>query len=627
MNIKKLFSSFAAAILVFAACEETNPDLGDPSVTLSKTQLEFAKEGGSQEITLNSTRDWSVLNRPEWVSITPEKGAASAKDQTIVISVMDNADAPRSCVITFIGTTARADLAIVQDGDGVAPGGEISCAEFLERKDTENEYILTGVIGDISRGSSYYGFSLKDETGSVSCPFPTNFSDYSADLHTGDEVSIKGTYSFYESKNQDQLANGEILSHKSAMMAIETVTVAQFIEKADVFSIYRMTGIVSGTINSNYCSFDLKDETGSIYVYSVNNAEEYGSKIKAGDKVTLCGAYTYYASKSQHEVVDCTIEKLEQSQGGGDDPGTDPKTIFSVDFTAGQGDFSIDTRKAPEGLAVWTQSSSYGMVASGYVKADSKDYDTESWLVSPVIDLSSEKAAFLSFEHACNFFTDIETAKKEVGVKVKVEGGEWESLSGFAYPETLSWSFVNSGSVDLASYLGKKIQIAFVYTSTAAKAGTWEIKNVSVKSEPGGTDTPDVPEGAITWLMGTNNGQSWSSVTDASYGDGYEYTKDGITLGYYKNKSSSNPVDAKTDHIRVYKFYALKIKSTKPLKSIIFYTTESAYAFDLTDAEGKMTAAADAASKTISWTGSASELLFFANNGQVRINKIVFVCE
>ena len=54
MNIKKLFSSFAAAILVFAACEETNPDLGDPSVTLSKTQLEFAKEGGSQEITLNS---------------------------------------------------------------------------------------------------------------------------------------------------------------------------------------------------------------------------------------------------------------------------------------------------------------------------------------------------------------------------------------------------------------------------------------------------------------------------------------------------------------------------------------------------------------------------------------------
>ena len=166
-----------------------------------------------------------------------------------------------------------------------------------------------------------------------------------------------------------------------------------------------------------------------------------------------------------------------------------------------------------------------------------------------------------------------------------------------------------------------------VYTSTAAKAGTWEIKNVSVKSEPGGADTPDVPEGAITWLMGTNNGQSWSSVTDASYGDGYEYTKDGITLGYYKNKSSSNPVDAKTDHIRVYKFYALKIKSTKPLKSIIFYTTESAYAFDLTDAEGKMTAAADAASKTISWTGSASELLFFANNGQVRINKIVFVCE
>ena len=74
-----------------------------------------------------------------------------------------------------------------------------------------------------------------------------------------------------------------------------------------------------------------------------------------------------------------------------------------------------------------------------------------------------------------NFFADMNKAKEEATVWIKAAGGDWTQLSGVGYPEKLSWDFVESGKVDLANFVGKKIQIAFKYISTAAKAGTWEV--------------------------------------------------------------------------------------------------------------------------------------------------------
>ena len=42
------------------------------------------------------------------------------------------------------------------------------------------------------------------------------------------------------------------------------------------------------------------------------------------------------------------------------------------------------------------------------------------------------------------------------------------------------WKFVNTGEMDLTSYVGKKVYIGFVYTSTEDGAATWEFKNLLV---------------------------------------------------------------------------------------------------------------------------------------------------
>lgn len=92
---------------------------------------------------------------------------------------------------------------------------------------------------------------------------------------------------------------------------VEALTVQQFIERADKSTYYRLTGTVSG-FNPTYCSFDLTDDTGTIYVYSVADASkaEWASKIKNGGTITLQGQYEFYSSKSQHEVVNAIIESF-----------------------------------------------------------------------------------------------------------------------------------------------------------------------------------------------------------------------------------------------------------------------------------------------------------------------------
>lgn len=93
----------------------------------------------------------------------------------------------------------------------------------------------------------------------------------------------------------------------------ESKTVAEFIAAADKATYYKLKGTVSG-YNSTYCSFDLTDATGTIYVYSTANKDEWSSKIKDGGTVELAGLYEYYDGKSQHEVVKAQILSFTEGE-------------------------------------------------------------------------------------------------------------------------------------------------------------------------------------------------------------------------------------------------------------------------------------------------------------------------
>ena len=622
MKIKSLFWGSLALLGLAVSCQE--PVNSEPAVILtSDAVVNVGAEGADAvAVTFTSATAWELrgLDDCDWLVADKMNGKGSADEQKLTLSISPNPEGNREVSFTIYASPLAKKTVTVQQagekGDGVA---DITIAEFLELKSTTQSYRLGGVIGDIARSTSYYGFTLKDETGEVSCPFPANWDSYSAALHTGDRVIVEGVYSYYESKNQDQVKNANILSHTPAdASSVTSLTVSEFLAKADKFSRYRLTGTVSGTVNATYCSFDLKDETGTVKVYTVNNASEWGSKIAVGGKVTLVGAYTLYTNSNTGsttpEVVDADIESFEG--GSSETPAGD--AIYSESFASGQGDWTIENKNLPEGLsAVWAYNEQYKcMLASGY--SNNENFDSESWLISPVIDLAGQASAYLEFDQAVNFFSDIATAKKQAVVKIREENGSWTDLNIPQYPTALSWTFLNSGSIDIKAYAGKKIQIAFAYTSTSAKAGSWEVNNVKIVKEAAVVES--FP--ADVTIVINDVTSSFVAATHDTYKDGFSMTKDGITIGYYKHASTSDAVAA-TDIVKVYKSSVLCIKTDRQLNAVRLTTSGSKYCVSMTPlVPTDLEVSVDSPYITIK--GNANEYVLQASVAQVRFSTIEF---
>ena len=168
-------------------------------------------------------------------------------------------------------------------------------------------------------------------------------------------------------------------------------------------------------------------------------------------------------------------------EGGVTPPPTPGTTIFSETFASGQGEFAIQDVFMPEELTyIWQHDANYScMKASAYV---GQAYAAESWLISPVIDLSNASAATLKFDQAVNY------ASPDGALSVMIStdyAGEvlqcnWTELNLSQWPAGSNWTFVNS-TADLSQFAGQRVTIAFKYTSNTNASSTWEVKNFVVE--------------------------------------------------------------------------------------------------------------------------------------------------
>lgn len=180
-------------------------------------------------------------------------------------------------------------------------------------------------------------------------------------------------------------------------------------------------------------------------------------------------------------------------EGGGETPEEPevPGVLWSESFGTSIGTFTIDDKSKDEALSyVWSFASGYGMKASAYV--NKTNYASESWLVSPVLDLTNATDCSISFQQAANFFKNQDNLKAAVSVKAKAaDDADWTTLEVTPWPEGTSWTFIGS-TADLKAFNGKQVQIAFVYTSTADVAGTWEVKDFNLHGN-GSVSLPEEP--------------------------------------------------------------------------------------------------------------------------------------
>ena len=226
---------------------------------------------------------------------------------------------------------------------------------------------------------------------------------------------------------------------------------------------------VQGQSTSRYAF----DENGNrIQLYNSGYSSIWANTLPSG-KGSIVGILSYYNRDWQILLVD--LAGLEGFSGS-----TAPvESVFAESFASGQGEFTIENDNLPSGLQyIWSADSRYAcMKASAF--ANNNNYASSSYLISPEIDLTGYTDVKASFEQALNYYADIDAAKRESTFEVRVVGGEWETIEIPVFPSSLSWTFMSTGQMDLSKYAGKKIQVAFHYTSDT-KAGTWEVKNLKI---------------------------------------------------------------------------------------------------------------------------------------------------
>lgn len=157
------------------------------------------------------------------------------------------------------------------------------------------------------------------------------------------------------------------------------------------------------------------------------------------------------------------------------------ETIYSG--LSSSSDFTFDNVLLPSGANyIWMWDGNYKYLkASAFISGNSLASD--SWAVSPTIDLAGYVGVKASFQHCVNKFPDLAFAKSSVSMHVREVGGAWEEIPLTMFSDNNSWNFVGESVSIPSKFNGKKVQLGFRYTSEDGKSGTWEIKELTVSGE------------------------------------------------------------------------------------------------------------------------------------------------
>lgn len=490
MKLRYLFSAILASALLVGCNEEELGTLGN--ITLDESYLSIPNAGGSTVLTVSATDAWEFVTNDTWPEVIKRNSDGSIKSQTPSWLAADKmSGAAGETKVTFSAEAFEGgrelELTIkvgensqfVRVRQGSMTAVTVTCAEANtspEGKNVRVKGVCTSIVN-----TTYGNWYLEDKTGSVYIygtldkkGAEMNFTSLGIEL--GDVVTVEGPVGSY--KGSPQLVNVTVISIKKSLIKIvnPSATVSKDGGEVSVKVAYKGNGVFPSVPED--C--DWVKYVGMSYVKGVP------TKIEPSPADTAVVKFT--VAPNSDDARNCEV-KLASYKGKDSSDGTftinqDSGLLlftlpFEESFKNGKGSFTIENVLLPTGSTyVWSEDTNYGcMKASSFV--NKTNLESESWLISPIIDLAG-KSAKLSFKHALNFVNK-DKPEDHISVWAKSYGSEWKELTGYTYPKGKDWNFVESGDIDLKAYVGSKMQIAFKYVSTTSVAPTWEVKNVLIK--------------------------------------------------------------------------------------------------------------------------------------------------
>lgn len=334
------------------------------------------------------------------------------------------------------------------------------------------------------------------------------------------------------------------------------------------------------------------------------NAGNVDLKAYAGAKILI--GFHYKSTTSSAATWEIKNVKVygEQTETGGEVTGNEvqvtPTQAYEESFAADFGKFTLDDKNLGGLSYVWKIDTNYK-----YAKASAYNQVgviAESWLVSPVIDLSQSTNTTLTFMQA-SYSAGLNT---ELMLKIKEGNNEWTDLE-MNY-STSQWEKVEN-NISLSNYDGKKVQIAFVYKNDKTSgANTWEVWNVKVSAgnEGGSTDPEPTPSGEFTSNINLEGISGTSFYKEKANINGTEY--DVVKIGTSSKPGSwTTPLAGGETTLT---FYAIAWKGTGSTPLTISIENGGSFEDESTSKEVTVTENAGATGNdyTITLKGDNSEL-------------------
>ena len=208
MKLRNLFVGAVAAVFALAGCQEKEQNLGTPDISISTNELTFDVEGGEQAITVNATRDWKVETDADWVVVDPAKGEASADDQTVTVTVLENTGMDRSADLKFTIGMKSKYLTVSQAGPGGSAEALIVYYNDYDKVEAEKTYgsgsswpyldQFDGWMNQTGTGAANVEYDFKGMSARANSNSDSNYSDYAG---SGKNNMFFGSSAYFATKN------------------------------------------------------------------------------------------------------------------------------------------------------------------------------------------------------------------------------------------------------------------------------------------------------------------------------------------------------------------------------------------------------------------------------------------
>lgn len=301
------------AMLVGCQSEEEAIYLGNFQVSSSYVSLN--PNGGSTQVSVKATDNWSISNVPDWLTVSPTNG--SAGESTISFSA--DAAAGRTATVTVSCGGNTQEINIIQ---GIAEVAKATCAEVIAGADSKT-YLVTGTCVGIAN-TTYGNWYLDDGTGQIYIYGTVNaagqYAWSSFGIEVGDEVTVQGPKTTYN--GTVELVDVAVVKVNKSLIKVDSLSTADAlpIEGGDLTAYVTCKG---DAINAEIPE-DAKDWL-FISAVSANSVTFHALANEGGDRSTTVTLKTYsggreytsqFAISQKGAIIAATVAEFNAAEVG-----------------------------------------------------------------------------------------------------------------------------------------------------------------------------------------------------------------------------------------------------------------------------------------------------------------------